>query len=127
MWVAIRKIAGKEGREYLPGDAVPEATTWRNPRIWTRWIKDVPDAEVVNGRWTRYEEVMLRGAKPAAKPATPPAQPVQPTPPPAPPAAPVEPALEPAAAEPAAAQSADPAEAVEDEKPKRRRRSAFLG
>jgi len=125
MWVAIRAVTGKEG-VYSPGDAVPEAVRWRNPRIWTRWIKEVPDSEVVGGRWTRYEAVMLRGAKPAAKPTTPPPQPA----PPVAPVAPVEPKPEPAAVSPADVQpdSAPQADATEDERPKqRKRRSTFIG
>lgn len=79
MWIAIRQFDGAlvagQRRKYMPGDAVPEASGWRNPKAWRQWITQVPDSEVVNGRWTRYEEVMLRGAKLAAKPETPPEPP----------------------------------------------------
>lgn len=78
MWVAIRQFDGAlvagQRKKYMPGDAVPEAAKWRNPTMWRQWITQVPDTEVVNGRWIRYEEVMLRGAKPTAK-STPPAHP----------------------------------------------------
>lgn len=79
MWIAIRQFDGAlvagQRKKYMPGDAVPEASGWQNPKAWRQWITQVPDAEVVNGRWTRYEEVMLRGAKPAAKPEIAPAPP----------------------------------------------------
>jgi hypothetical protein len=51
-FVALKqmKVAKEDGtiEQRQPGDLVPEASKWINPRVWIegKWLKEIPDAEV---------------------------------------------------------------------------------
>lgn len=65
-YVALKRWKGRE-----PGEAVPEAAGWKNPKPWVDfgWVKEVPDAEIKNGRWVNF--VPPGGRKAPAPPAPP--------------------------------------------------------
>lgn len=131
MWIAIKQFNGAlvagQRRRYLPGDAVPEASGWRNPEMWRQWILEVPDCEVVDGRWINFERHASRVKARPEKAAPPVVVPVA--------APPVQPAVVTQFAPPVESVPPDAAPSVdasgetqaEGDRPKRRRRSSLVG
>lgn len=72
------KVTGNNGQTRIvkPGDAVPEAATWKNPEVWVRrrWITDAngntyDGRHFVTGKTRTVDVVNVQGPPPAAKPA----------------------------------------------------------
>lgn len=63
-YISLRQQPGPNGTVRRPGDHMPEADAWPNPKLWVdrghvRWV---PDADVADGRWRDFEEFAKSGA-----------------------------------------------------------------
>ena len=63
-YVALRQQPGPNGGVRRPGDHMPEADAWPNPKLWVSrgYVRWVSDADVVDGRWRGFEEFARSGA-----------------------------------------------------------------
>jgi len=63
-YIALKTFDGPGGVKRRPGDIVPEASTWKNPKPWENsgHVKFVSDAEIKGGRWMHYESFAGAGA-----------------------------------------------------------------
>lgn len=63
-YVALKRQPGPGGVVRQPGDHMPEADAWRNPKLWvdTGHVLWVPNADIQDGRWKDFREFAMSGA-----------------------------------------------------------------